>query len=451
VAAQEHHDLLCRQVDLEPMEPARAAVLLHRELLSGAGDPVAAYRSGRRWTRQFEPTPAELVAPGETGQIPSGLRRGGTYLVTGGLGNVGFVVSLALARLAQARLVLVGRSAVPAREEWDAWLASHPAQDPGSVRIQRIRALEAAGSEVLVGVADVADAVGMGQVIAAARSRFGDIHGVIHAAGLLGRQEFAPLAELSRATALRLFAAKVHGLLVLEDLLAGSPPELWLLVSSLSAVLGGIGYAAYAGANAYLDRAAASPREAFRRGRWMSVDFDRWQFGAQERTGPEPGDPATAITAHEGLRLLEYLLRGELSGQVVVSTTPLQDRLQRWVAPEPTAPAAPEAGAAGQARPALATPYLAPRDEREQALAAIFEELLGVRPVGAHDDFFELGGHSLFAARVLSRLRTRFGVALPLAALFESPTVAGLADRLAREAAPTSLGVRRADRVEIEI
>src|SRR6185436_2926014 len=142
--------------------------------------------------------------------------------------------------LAQARLVLVGRSALPAREAWDAWLAGHAPDDPTSVRIQRIRALESAGAEVLVGTADAGDRAGMGRVIAETRARFGDVHGVIHAAGLLGKDEFVPVAELGRATAERLFAAKVHGLFVLEEVLADRPPDFWLLVSSLSTVLGGI-------------------------------------------------------------------------------------------------------------------------------------------------------------------------------------------------------------------
>jgi acyl carrier protein len=356
-------------------------------------------------------------------------------------------------------LVLVCRSALPGRDGWGDWLESHASGDATSVRIKRVKALEAAGAEVLVIAGDVADAARVEQAIAEARARFGDIHGVVHAAGLLGPEDFGPIQGLSRAACERLFAAKVRGLLALEKLLADPEPDFWLLTSSLSAALGGLGYAAYAAGNVFLDHFAAEQNRK-RRSRWASVDFDRWEFG--RAGGVDAGRPAdssaAAITPQEGLRLLEHLLRLDVAGQVVVSTTPLQERLARWVSLVERRVGARQVSAAPSARPRpeLGTAYLAPRDERERALAAIFEELLGVGPVGVDDDFFELGGHSLFAARALSRLRAAFGLSLPLAAFFEAPTVAGLAARVAailaaREGAERSAASTAGERVEIEL
>ena len=81
--------------------------------------------------------------------------------------------------------------------------------------------------------------------------------------------------------------------------------------------------------------------------------------------------------------------------------------------------------------------FVAPRDPVEEVLARIWSKILGVERVGIGDNFFELGGHSLLAVQLISRLRETFQVELPLATLFEAPTVKELAQvMMAREAKP---------------
>ncbi len=101
----------------------------------------------------------------------------------------------------------------------------------------------------------------------------------------------------------------------------------------------------------------------------------------------------------------------------------------------------PEDLGAGQARQAPVTPT-------EKALADIIGDLLGGASVGRRDNLFELGAHSLLVSRLAIRVRESFGVALPLRRLFESPTVAGLAELVdnseARSTAPAITKVDRA-------
>ena len=75
-------------------------------------------------------------------------------------------------------------------------------------------------------------------------------------------------------------------------------------------------------------------------------------------------------------------------------------------------------------------PRVAPRDALETAIAALYGDVLGRAVVGVHDDFFALGGHSLSAMKLLARLQAQYGIELPLAAVFEAPNVAALAQRL---------------------
>jgi acyl carrier protein len=71
--------------------------------------------------------------------------------------------------------------------------------------------------------------------------------------------------------------------------------------------------------------------------------------------------------------------------------------------------------------------YIAPRNATEQIIAGIWAEILGIKPIGIHDNFFDLGGHSLKATQVVSRLRKAFRSEIPLRHLFEFPTIAKLA------------------------
>jgi amino acid adenylation domain-containing protein len=107
-------------------------------------------------------------------------------------------------------------------------------------------------------------------------------------------------------------------------------------------------------------------------------------------------------------------------------------KVDRWALPAPK-----------DDRPELDESYLAPRTPVEERLAALWAEAFGVNRVGIHDNFFALGGHSLLAIRVMSRVRKSFGVELPLRAVFEAPTVAGLAvaivEHLLAQAEPTAL------------
>jgi amino acid adenylation domain-containing protein len=79
--------------------------------------------------------------------------------------------------------------------------------------------------------------------------------------------------------------------------------------------------------------------------------------------------------------------------------------------------------------------FVPPRDSVELKIAGLWEEVLGIRPVGVKDNFFDLGGHSLLAVRLVTRLQREFSKAVPLAAILRGPTVERLAD-LVRNAAP---------------
>jgi len=126
-----------------------------------------------------------------------------------------------------------------------------------------------------------------------------------------------------------------------------------------------------------------------------------------------------ALRAFLAQRLPGYMLPAAF---VAVPTLPLtgNGKLDRAALPAP--------GDADRAR----ADYRAPQGEDETALAQLWSELLGIERIGRDDDFFALGGHSLTGARLRARLRERCGVELPIRTLFDHPTLAALAPRIAQ-------------------
>jgi amino acid adenylation domain-containing protein len=89
-------------------------------------------------------------------------------------------------------------------------------------------------------------------------------------------------------------------------------------------------------------------------------------------------------------------------------------------------------------RPELTSRFVAPRTGVENKMAAVWKQVLGLSEVGVQDNFFDLGGHSMLAVRLFSEMEKAFGKKLPLAALFQRPTIAGLLELIETEGSPRS-------------
>nr|WP_260420864.1 amino acid adenylation domain-containing protein [Streptomyces netropsis] len=148
------------------------------------------------------------------------------------------------------------------------------------------------------------------------------------------------------------------------------------------------------------------------------------EAGPAPTRGPAPLDP-DALRARLATRLPDHMVPSAL---VVLDAFPLtpNGKLDRAALPAPSAAARPGG------RP--------PRGPREETLARLFAEALGLPRVGVDDGFFDLGGDSLLAARLVARIRATLGVDLALGALFRAPTPASLADLLHGDGGEGALG-----------
>jgi len=433
VLPQEYPSLYCRHVDLagtEEASPSKVAAELVRELSLDAPESTIALRNGKRWVQQFEPVRLEQK------KLP--IRPGGVYLVTGGLGGIGLVAAGVLHEGGAASIVVTTRSPFPDPSHWESYLVEHPRDDLVARRIEKLRALRARGANVIVAHTDTVDEARMREVVAETVQRHGALHGVIHAAGIVARDSFRTVQEMSRTDCERHFAPKVHGLVALHRALEGHALDFCMVVSSISSTLGGLGYAAYAAANAFLDAFAQSRRSE--EAPWSSVQWSDWKFEAPEAaSAPDAdADPAEDLMVHttlagtemspeEGAEALRRALALRDHPILIHSTFSLRGRIARWVEGFAAGQTNPDGAPRAHPRPDLRTPYQECESEPERLIAEVWQQLLGVDRVGRHDNFFELGGNSLIGSQLAERLRRKFGVSVPLRALFEVRTPAEMA------------------------
>jgi phthiocerol/phenolphthiocerol synthesis type-I polyketide synthase E len=148
---------------------------------------------------------------------------------------------------------------------------------------------------------------------------------------------------------------------------------------------------------------------------------------------------AHGISEADGKAAFARILAADVPDQVVVAHRDFDTlrALSRTITPALLAreldDLAPKSGS--HPRPDLPTPFVAPETEEERAVAAIWQEVLGIDEVGLNDDFFALGGHSLAAVQIGTKVQNRFGVELDLRRFFEAPTVANTVTLLSADTA----------------
>lgn len=434
VVPQEYPNFICRSLDIVlpssgDQEMKNLAEHLIAEFQTPSSHPMIAYRGKQRWIRHFEET---QLAEDATPVRP--LRDKGVYLITGGLGGVGLILAEYLARTVQPRLILTRQSAFPDKKLWAQWLQEHSDADDISRKIRRLQALEDLGAEVSVASADVADEAQMDSLMNRIYKQFGELNGVLHAAGVTsGSSVYRAVTEVGATESEAQFIPKVYGLYVLEKVLQGREIDFCLLFSSNAAVLGGLGFVAYSAANLFMDAFACSRNQSGNQ-IWLAANWDHWPEETRQIVGPRTSIDQYTMTHEESEEAFRRLVTSGSTGQMVVSTGDLPSRLRLWVSRDTNRSGqgpGEDKPATAHPRPQLQTDFIAPRNEYEQTVADVWQQVLGVNQIGIYDNFFDLGGHSLLVTQVIGRLRDAFKVDLPLSKLFDVPTVAGLAEIVA--------------------
>jgi acyl transferase domain-containing protein/acyl carrier protein/SAM-dependent methyltransferase len=242
----------------------------------------AFYVDGRRQVLRTRPLRAAVA------DSPSALRKHGTYLITGGMGGLGHALAQYLAEHYSANLILTGRSGLDVAKE------------------RSIATFERNGARVMYVAADAADAGAMNIALKLGCERFGDLHGVFHAAGV---ESGANLLACDLETMERVSSPKIRATVVLAELLRDRHVDFVAYFSSISAVIGDFGSCHYAVGNRFQLSYAkyANPKA-------IALCWPLWKGGGMGRgdveavTGYLQATGQQALSIEDGLEVLETLL-----------------------------------------------------------------------------------------------------------------------------------------------
>ncbi|UAW63413.1 SDR family NAD(P)-dependent oxidoreductase [Mycoavidus sp. HKI] len=410
-AQQEYPLLVCQVVAVEAGLSMPVLVQrLRAEAVSPA--PMVRYVQGQREIWGF--------APCESKEMTLPWRDEGVYLITGGLGGLGQVFARAIVQ--QVRhpvLVLAGRSAL------------RPAQE------RELQELQTRGARVAYRVVDVTDTVAVATLVAEMVAQYGQLNGVIHSAGVL---HDGLLAQKTGETLRQVLAPKVAGLVALDEATRDVALDWLVLCSSVAGVWGNVGQTDYAAANGFLDSYAQYRSslvvQGQRRGRTVSVSWPLWAEGGmqidaagQERLRRDTG--LEVIPSAVGVMAL-YQALGQPAPHVVVGYGAVARVLQcmRAACETPMLPATTVALDAGGPAAVGELP-----SQIEHALTGMLSTQLKIARQELERDVLlsEFGFDSIAQIAFSNALHQKYSLALSPAIFFEYPTIAALADYLARE------------------
>jgi NAD(P)-dependent dehydrogenase (short-subunit alcohol dehydrogenase family) len=449
--------IVARHVDIDPANISLDTLLA--EIRQSAAEPTVAWRDGSRLVPRLRPLDFPLPENDPKPFLPAGA----TCIVSGGLGGIGAILCRHLLYQHGSHLVLIGREPV----------ASSPGRQAALDALSREAAWH--GGAVVYRQADVADAETLDRALGSLPSSWPDARAVFH---LAGEFRLNDLADEQPEAVDRLWRTKALGGARLLDWACARPGCRVCAFSSTATMLPAMGMAAYAAANAAMEATLA--------GRALTLAWSLWSdTGISRGTPPNSvqGTGLHALSPKKALRSLEAVLpmRSGLAsigldqGHPVVArlleTAPRPPRTCTvyYATPDRLAPSALRRALAkatgltddaGRTIPLRFVPLPAlpkneddrpdrtrllamaegrnsgtpPRTNLEILTASIWREVLHAGAVMLEDNFFHLGGHSLLAARILERLHRTLGVTLPLAALLQHPTVAGLTQAMTQAA-----------------
>lgn len=443
--AIEHPELWGGLVDIDPQTTSEATTTQLLAVFSRQhGEDQIAFRRGQSYVARMVRSDTWLPRP-----LP--IRSDGSYLITGGLWGLGFAVAHWLAQKGARHLLLLGRTSLPARREWD----SVPSGSRLSQQIAYVRELEAMGVQVRYATVDVADEAQLTAFVQdLRREQYPQVRGIFHAASVWqdqqGQSLVRPLVNLDQAAVKAVFSPKVVGTWLLHSLFQQDRLDFFVLFSSGASLFGSAAQGNYAAAGTFLDAFAHYLRAQGQSA--LSIDWgavSETGFGATsdglrvheywESHGIQRITPAQVLAALEllipqsvaqvGVLKLDWQLLQQFYAQL--ASQPLFTHLVETSASDT------ETNIAVPVQSAMQQQLIAvDSQERQQMLEVYLSEKvaavlrLSVSRIDRQQPLTTLGLDSLMAIELKNNVELELGIHIPIVLLLQGPSISQFAEQL---------------------
>ncbi|GAA0734315.1 type I polyketide synthase [Aquimarina litoralis] len=408
VCAQENPNIFSCSIDTDQhTENSKLISKIIDELRYNYKETNIAYRNEIRWSEFYD----NITILDKN--INSQVTNNKTYLITGGLGEVGNVLACYLSKKYNAKIIIVGRSKIPSEELWQDYLKKEDANINVISKIKKLKKLKESEKEVFYYQADVTNYEILKTKIKQIEREHGVISGIIHAAGNVDNKTFKLVENITSDTAQKQFDPKIKGTTNLYSIFRERDLDFVWITSSLSSILGGLTYGAYATANRFMDLFVSLKGEEL--SNWYCLNL----AGIGER----------AITHKDLIQVFEKTF--SVSNGIQNLIVSLKD--PNIVVNQKTEEINDKKNMASEElidRPENSTDYSPPESEIEKQLCNLFQSFFGYKRIGLNDNFFELGGDSLKAMTLIKRIHALYGIEINLKEFFAKPNIKELSNEI---------------------
>lgn len=390
VIEQENPQIHCRAIDIDSYMKQEE---LLSELIYGKGIYQVAYRQGIRYVEELHQKNPECLE-----EIPIVLDKNGVYIITGGLGGIGFEIGKFLVEKGAVKLSIWNRTKVPSQDNWPHILERN--EDRKTIKIIRnIQELEKMGALVSCFSLDVTDYDAVGKALDVLRNQYGPIKGVVHCAGI-GND--VPLEIKRKEEFEKILNVKTKATWILDKLTIPDHLDFFILSSSISSLLGGIGKGDYTAGNTYMDAYSVYRNQQGRR--TLSINWPVWkETGMAMENAVNLDGIFKTIGTKQALMCLDMVWNKAVS-QIIIGSI----NNSRYVLPYIPV----------HNLRSIQIKYLEQRvlkqknhvvlsgregnvyTELEQLVGAIWGDLLGLKEIPIDSSFYELGGNSMLAIQM---------------------------------------------------